>query len=429
MIDINEIRHNPDLVIHRLESRGFTNARDVIEQLVELDADRREFITEQQSLQSARNTKSALIGKLGPKTVEGIALANEVKEASTRIKAIQAYLDNNTLEQDLLSIPNLPDIDTPDGLVESDNVVADIWVSDLGFNQHERDHVELGQTMGLMDFETATKLSGTRFVVLKGALAKLERCLGQWMLDENIKAGYEEYNVPVIVNRQTMQGTGQLPKFEDDLYGVGGDRFLIPTAEVSLTNIFANTILPDGKARRLTALTPCFRSEAGSAGRDTRGMIRQHQFNKVELVSVCGSEDLGNEFDKMLDQVRYLLMKLELPHREVALCKGDLGFSAAMTHDFEVWMPSQHTYREISSVSYCGQFQARRMNARFKGLDGKGNPSNEFLYTFNGSGLAVGRTLVAVMENYQKADGSINIPEVLRNAMGGTMITSSGEIA
>ena len=428
MIDINEIRHDPDLVIHRLESRGFPDARDLIEQLVELDADRREFLTEQQSLQSERNSKSALIGKLGPKTPEGMALTLEVKEASARIKDIQAYLDNNSLEQDLLGIPNLPDIDTPDGLHESDNVVADVWVSDLGFNQHERDHVELGAGMGLMDFETASKLSGTRFVILKGALAKLERCLGQWMLDENIKAGYEEYNVPVIVNRQTMQGTGQLPKFEDDLYGVGDDRFLIPTAEVSLTNIFANTILPDGKARRLTALTPCFRAEAGSAGRDTRGMIRQHQFNKVELVSVCGSDDLGNEFPAMIEQVRYLLMKLELPHREVALCKGDLGFAAAMTHDFEVWMPSQHCYREISSVSYCGQFQARRMNAKFKGLDSKGQPSNEYLFTHNGSGLAVGRTLVAVMENYQRADGSIKIPEVLWRAMDGTMITPQGLI-
>lgn len=427
MIDINDIRTNPDLVIYRLEGRGLTGARDLIEQLVELDADRREFITEQQSLQSQRNLKSAQIGKLGAKTPEGVAMSLEVKEISARIKAIQAYLDDNDLREDLLGIPNLPDIDTPDGLDEADNVVADVWISDIGFNLYERDHVELGQAMGLMDFETAVKLSGTRFVVLKGALAKLERCLGQWMLDENVKAGYEEYNVPVLVNHKTMTGTGQLPKFEDDLYRVG-DKYLIPTAEVSLTNIFQDTILPDGKPRRLTALTPCFRSEAGSAGRDTKGMIRQHQFNKVELVSVCGNEGLGTELPAMIDQVRYLLMKLELPHREVMLCKGDLGFSAAITHDFEVWMPSQHCYREISSVSYCGQFQARRMNARFKGLNNKGELSNEYLFTFNGSGLAVGRTLVAVMENYQQADGSILIPEVIRGAMGGRRITPEGEI-
>ena len=428
MLSIQKIRHDPDFVIHCLESRGVIQAREMVEHIVANDDADRKLKTRQQALLHERNAKSQEIGRVGASSVEGSKLKSEVLKINHTIREIEAQLANSGVEDYLLRLPNLPDIDTPDGLDESGNRVVDVWVPDQGFTLFEKDHVDLGTRMGAMDFESAVKIAGSRNVVLRRGLARLERALGQWMLDENVKAGYEETQVPLLANPASLRGTGQLPKFEEDLYSTNSGMYLIPTAEVSLANLYRDVLLPDGRARRHTALTPCFRSEAGSAGRDTRGMIRQHQFNKVELVTVCGGGGLDGEFEKMLDQVRSLLMKLELPHREVALCKGDLGFSAAITHDFEVWMPSQQCYREISSVSYCGDFQGRRMNARYRGLDGQGKPSNEFLYTLNGSALAVGRTLVAVMENYQRVDGSIRIPTVLQDAMGATMITPQGDL-
>ena len=313
---------------------------------------------------------------------------------------------------------NLAAADVPDGEDENDNVDVLKW-GEPRTTGPAKDHADLGEALGLLDFEAAAKMSGSRFAVLKGQLARLERAIGQFMLDlQTDKHGYQEVAPPYMVKDDAMFGTGQLPKFEEDLFRAG-EHLLIPTAEVSLTNLVREQILSEDEVAepmRLTALTPCFRAEAGSAGRDTRGLIRQHQFSKVEMVSICRPEDSEAEHERMTGCAEAVLQALELPYRKVLLCKGDMGFSAQKTYDLEVWLPSQNTYREISSCSNCGDFQARRMDARFKRA---GEKKTEYLHTLNGSGLAVGRTLVAVMENYQQEDGTIAVPAALQPYMGG----------
>jgi len=323
-----------------------------------------------------------------------------------------------TLNDALSAIPNIPLDEVPDGVDEHGNVEVRRWGTPPGHNFEPRQHFEIGETLKLMDFETAAKISGSRFVVTKGQLAKLERALAQYMLDtQTEKNGYTEHNVPLLVNDASAYGTGQLPKFADDLFKTTDGRWLIPTAEVSLTNLVRETVLDEQQLPlRMTSCTPCFRSEAGSAGRDTRGMIRQHQFTKVELVSVTTPEQSREELENMTRAAESILQGLGLHYRVMRLCAGDMGFGARMTYDLEVWLPGQKAFREISSCSVCGDFQARRMEARFKPAEGKGT---RFVHTLNGSGLAVGRTLVAVLENYQSGDGSVTVPEVLRGYMGG----------
>jgi len=322
----------------------------------------------------------------------------------------EAFLRNN-----LASLPNILDPDVPDGRDEADNLP----IKTVGATPHlPKQHFELGEALGLMDFSSAAKLAGSRFTVLKGPLARLERALGQFMIDiHTSEHGYSETSVPLLVNEQTLFGTGQMPKFKEDLFKIEDqDKFLIPTSEVSLTNLVANDITPGWQLPiRLTALTPCFRSEAGSAGRDVRGMLRQHQFTKVEMVSITHPDASGEEHERMTRCAETILERLELPYRRMLLCAGDTGFSAAKTFDLEVWLPGQNQYREISSCSNTRAFQARRMNARFREKDGK---TLGFVHTLNGSGVAVGRALIAVLENYQNEDGSINIPGVLQPYMG-----------
>ena len=324
----------------------------------------------------------------------------------------------NAVRVAIEGLPNCLDSDVPDGRDESDNVPQKIVGTPRDFNFAPLQHFELGEKLGQMDFERAAKLAGSRFTVLRGGLARLERALGQFMIDlHTTKHGYVETSVPLLVNEATVYGTGQLPKFKDDLFQTTDGRWLIPTAEVPLTNLVSGEIIPAAQLPiRLTALSECFRSEAGSAGRDTRGMLRQHQFRKVELVSIVAPEDSADEHEKMTRAAETVLERLELPYRRMLLCAGDTGFSAAKTFDLEVWLPGQGAWREISSCSNCRDFQARRMNARMRGADGK---SLSFPHTLNGSGVAVGRALIAVMENYQQADGSIRIPEALLPYMGG----------
>jgi seryl-tRNA synthetase len=378
--------------------------------------------TRGQDALAKRNAASKAIGAaMGKKDMaeadrlkaEVEALKGEIAEAGEAETAKGAEL------RDLLAgLKNLAAADVPDGEDENDNVEVLKW-GEPRTTGPAKDHADLGEALGLLDFEAAAKMSGSRFAVLKGQLARLERAIGQFMLDmQTDKNGYQEVAPPYMVKDDAMFGTGQLPKFEEDLFRAG-EHLLIPTAEVSLTNLVREQILPEddvAQPMRLTALTPCFRAEAGSAGRDTRGLIRQHQFSKVEMVSICRPEDSEAEHERMTACAEAVLQALELPYRKVLLCKGDMGFSAQKTYDLEVWLPSQNTYREISSCSNCGDFQARRMDARFKRA---GEKKTEFLHTLNGSGLAVGRTLVAVMENYQQEDGTIAVPAALQPYMGG----------
>ena len=372
-----------------------------------------------QEAEAARNKASKQIGAAmgrGDKE-EAEKLKAEVAGAKNVIAALGAQLEGEEAElQALLAgLPNTPADEVPDGEDEDDNVEISKWGEPTAFDFEPKAHDDLGEALGLMDFETAAKMSGARFVVLRGALSRLDRALAALMLDMQTGEGFEETSPPLLVWPKALYGTGQLPKFAEDSYSTE-EHFLIPTAEVSLTNTVRESILDaDVLPKRLTAHTPCFRSEAGSAGRDTKGMIRQHQFNKVELVSICKPEESEAEHQNMLRCAEAILQALKLPYRVVQLCTGDLGFGAKKTYDIEVWLPSQDTYREISSISNCGDFQARRMNARYRA----GEKDNRFLHTLNGSGLAVGRTLVAVLENYQNADGSITVPEVLVPYMGG----------
>jgi len=422
MHDIRAIRDNPEAYVAGWSSRGVEDAQSVVDRILALDVDLRAAQTTGQEALARRNAASKAIGAaMGKKDMtEADRLKAEVETLKTDIVgAGEAEAAKGAELRDLLAgLKNLAADNVPDGEDENDNVEVLKW-GEPRTTGPAKDHADLGEALGLLDFEAAAKMSGSRFAVLKGQLARLERAIGQFMLDlQTGTHGYLEVAPPYMVKDDAMFGTGQLPKFEEDLFRAG-EHLLIPTAEVSLTNLVREQILSEDEVAepmRLTALTPCFRAEAGSAGRDTRGLIRQHQFSKVEMVSICRPEDSEAEHERMTGCAEAVLQALELPYRKVLLCKGDMGFSAQKTYDLEVWLPSQNTYREISSCSNCGDFQARRMDARFKRA---GEKKTEFLHTLNGSGLAVGRTLVAVMESYQQEDGSIAVPSALLPYMGG----------
>ncbi|AMN41872.1 serine--tRNA ligase [Rhodoplanes sp. Z2-YC6860] len=388
--------------------------------LLAIDERRRAAIQKFEQAQARRNAASKEIGQAKAKKDEATAqkLMVEVNELKTTLPAFEdeAKAAEDELNKVLATIPNLPLAEVPDGADEHGNVEHHKYGAKREYAFTPKQHFELGEALGMMDFETAAKLSGARFVVLKGALARLERALGQFFLDVHTgDHGYTEVNPPLLVSSDTMFGTAQLPKFAEDQFRTTSDLWLIPTAEVSLTNLVRESIVDDAQLpMRLTACTPCFRAEAGAAGRDTRGMIRQHQFTKVELVSITTPEQSKDEHERMLASAEEVLRRLGLHYRVVTLCTGDMGFASQKTYDIEVWLPGQNMFREISSCSVCGDFQARRMNARYRGKDGK--PA--FVHTLNGSGVAVGRALVAVMETYQEADGSITVPEALAPYMG-----------
>ncbi len=433
MLDIKWIRENPQELIVALEKRGQSPdaARSTVDDLIARDEARRAHVQELQVRQERRNAASKEIGKA---MASGDAATAEALKAE--VASIKEFIQNGekterdlgkALSDALAVVPNAPLPDVPVGKDEHDNVMVRDWGGDLiaaraaGMGNKPKEHFELGEALGMMDFERAAKLSGSRFTVLKGKLARLERALGQFMLDLHTQEhGYEEVIPPLIVRDEALFGTGQLPKFEEDLFftpHTTGRLGLIPTSEVPLTNLVREEIL-DQKTlpRRYTALTPCFRSEAGSAGRDTRGMLRQHQFYKVELVSITDADASIAEHERMTASAETVLKLLKLPFRTMMLCTGDMGFGSRKTYDIEVWLPGQNAYREISSCSVCGDFQARRMDARYRP---EGEKQTRFVHTLNGSGVAVGRALIAVMENYQNADGSITVPDVLRPYLGG----------
>lgn len=416
MHDLKFIRTEPDAFDRGLARRGLA---PLSQDILALDEVHRRALTAAQELLARRNDLSKQIGQAKAKKDEAqaadlMAQVAQIKEEIPRREA-EAQEAEGKMNAILAGLPNLPHADVPDGQDETQNRELRRWGTPRDFDFTPKDHVELGEGLGGMDFEAAAKMSGARFALLKGPIARLERALAQFMLDMQTEAhGYTEVAPPYLVRDEALFGTGQLPKFEEDLFQTKtGDRrlWLIPTSEVSLTNIVMDSIMDEAQLpMRFTALTPCFRSEAGAAGRDTRGMIRQHQFNKVEMVSITRPEDSDAELERMTQCAEKILQLLGLPYRVMLLCAGDMGFSAQKTHDIEVWLPSQKTYREISSCSNCGAFQARRMGARVRLPDGKGT---RFVHTLNGSGLAVGRTLVAVLENYQQPDGSVQIPQVL----------------
>ena len=418
MHDIRLIRENPVAFDAALGRRGL---EPLSANILALDEKSRAIKTEWQQAQARRNEASKAIGQaIAAKDVATAdALKTEVAALKERMPALEAEERSvgELLTALLAAIPNLPASDVPDGADEADNVELSRWGTPRDFDFAPQDHADFGPSLGL-DFEGGAALSGARFTALRGQMARLHRALAQFMLDmQTATHGYEEMIVPLLVKDDALFGTGQLPKFAEDLFKTTDGRWLIPTAEVSLTNLVAEQIVPEDRLPlRLTALTPCFRSEAGSAGRDTRGFIRQHQFEKVELVAICKPEDSDAEHERMVAAAEAVLQALNLPYRKMLLCTGDMGFGARKTYDLEVWLPSQATYREISSVSNCGDFQARRMNARTRA---EGAKQTMFLHTLNGSGLAVGRTLVAVLENYQQSDGSVLIPDALLPYMGG----------
>ena len=423
MFDIKWIRDNAEAFDAALKRRGLA---PLSAHLLEIDDQRRRHLTKLQDAQSRRNAASKEIGKaMGAKdTVTADKLKAEVAELKQFIQEGEEQERElvSGLEAALAVIPNLPLAEVPDGKDEHDNKQVRRWGEPRKFDFAPKQHFELGEALGLMDFESAAKISGARFVFLKGALSRLERAIASFMIDQHTAAagegrgGYTEYNPPLLVKDHTAYGTGNLPKFAEDLFHTDNGFWLIPTAEVSLTNLVREAILDADKLpMRMTAWTPCFRSEAGAAGKDTRGMIRQHQFSKVELVSITKPEHSLAEHERMTACAQGILEKLGLPYRTMLLCTGDMGFASQKTYDIEVWLPGQDAYREISSCSVCGDFQARRMNARYRA----GEKDVRFVHTLNGSGLAVGRTLVAVMENYQQADGSIVVPDALRPYMNG----------
>ena len=419
MLDQKRLRNDIQFVASQLAKRGYTLD---VEAFNELEARRKALQIKTQDLQNERNSKSKNIGKakaagedIQPLLAEVSSLGDELDGAKSELDKVQAEL--NAM---LMSMPNIPHESVPDGLSEEDNVEIRRWGEPAEFDFEVKDHVDLGAPNDWLDFETAAKLTGSRFVVMHGAMARLHRALIQFMLDLHTgEHGYEEVYVPYMVNRDSLKGTGQLPKFEEDLFALKGesDYYLIPTAEVPVTNLVRGEIIEaDKMPLKYTCHTPCFRSEAGSYGRDTRGLIRQHQFEKVEMVQIVKAQDSWAALDELTGHAEKVLQLLELPYRVLALCAGDTGFSAAKTFDLEVWLPGQQAYREISSCSNFEDFQARRMSARWRNPQ-TGKP--ELVHTINGSGLAVGRTLVAILENYQQADGSIRIPAVLQQYMGG----------
>ena len=424
MHDIKWIREEPQGLITALVRRGNAEAEAsaLVAELLALDERRRSGIAKLEELQARRNAASKEIGAAKKAGDDALAetLMAEVGALKTDIPALDEDVKatETALNDKLAAIPNVPLDIVPDGADEHDNVEIATAGEKPAMAFVPKQHFELGEALGQMDFEAAAKLSGARFVVLKGKLARLERAIGQLFINTHVdEHGYTEVAPPVLVKDEAMFGTAQLPKFEDDQFRAGEDLWLIPTAEVPLTNLVANAILAEEELPlRYTALTPCFRAEAGSAGRDTRGMIRQHQFNKVEMVSITTPEKSLEEQERMLACAQAVLNKLGLHHRVVTLCTGDMGFASARTFDIEVWLPGQNAYREISSISTCTDFQARRMNARYRTKDSK---APRFLHTLNGSGVAVGRALVAVLENYQNEDGSITVPDVLVPYMGG----------
>jgi len=441
MLDINLLRKDLPSAVARLETRKSPQTFLNVEAFQSLEAERKAVQIRTEELQSQRGTLSKQIGQLKSKGEDATAVMALVSHSKAELESSAKRLEQIQLEMQglLLAVPNLPHDSVPQGMGEAGNVEVRKWspVEGLGgapsaLTFEPRDHVDVGQPLGL-DFEMGTKLTGSRFTVMKGPLARLHRALSQFMLDvQTAEHGYTECYVPYIVNSDSLRGTGQLPKFEEDLFAAkkGGQEgqaenaalYLIPTSEVPLTNFVRDEVIPEAQLPlMLTAHTPCFRSEAGSYGRDTRGMIRQHQFDKVEMVQVVHPEKSYEALEAMTGHAEVILQKLGLPYRVMLLCTGDMGFGATKTYDLEVWLPAQNTYREISSVSNCEAFQARRLQARFKNAQGK----NEFVHTLNGSGLAVGRTLVAVLENYQRADGSVEIPAVLQPYMGGMTTLSA----
>jgi seryl-tRNA synthetase len=425
MLDINLLKRDLDGVVARLETRKRPQPFLDVERFRALEADRKAIQTRTEELQARRNSLSKQIGQLKAKggdvsavMAEVGGIGDELKASAEKLDAIQAELNDI-----LMALPNLPQAGVPVGADEAGNVEVRRWGTPRAFDFAPKDHVDVGAPLGL-DFDTGAKLAGARFSFLKGPAARLHRALAQFMLDRQTQAnGYTECYTPYIVNREVLEGTGQLPKFEGDMFWVtrGGDdaaskQYLISTSEISLTNSVREQVLAaDQLPIKLTAHSPCFRSEAGSAGRDTRGMIRQHQFDKVEMVQITTPDASDAALEEMVGHAEGVLQALELPYRVVLLCSGDMGFGSAKTYDLEVWLPAQDTYREISSCSNCEAFQARRMQTRYKTAQGK----NELVHTLNGSGLAVGRALVAVLENHQQADGSIKVPAALRPYLGG----------
>ncbi len=422
MLDLHYVRENLDIVRIALGDRNFLP--DALDRFVELDAERRRVIGEADAINAARNLASKEIGGLmqAGRRDEAEAKKAEVSGLKEKQSDLEDRRDAAEAEMhDLLAgLPNIPATDVPVGADESANVEIRRWGTPREFEFEPKDHVDLGEALGILDLERATKIAGSRFAIMNGAGARLSRALASFMLDvHTTEHGYTETNPPLLVNRTALFGTNQLPKFEEDLFHIKDERgfALIPTAKVPVTNYHSGEMLDAADLPKYyTAYTPCFRSEAGSYGRDTRGLIRQHQFEKVELVKLCMPEKSEEEHEKLTANAERILQLLGLPYRTVVLSTGDMGFGAKKTYDIEVWIPSQQTYREISSCSNCGDFQARRMNTRFKRA---GGAKPEFVHTLNGSGLAVGRTWIAVIENYQLADGSITIPEVLRQYMSG----------
>ncbi len=440
MLDINLLRKDLNAVVAQLERRQSPQTHLDVDRFLLLENQRKMIQTRTEELQAQRNSLSKQIGHLKAQGADGSELMAQVGALATELASCASELEEiqTALSAILLAIPNLPKASVPAGLDESNNQEIRRSGQVPVFDFTPKDHVDIGTPLGL-DFETAAKLSGARFMYLRGPIARLHRALAQFMLDvQTTEHGYTECYTPYIVNRDVLEGTGQLPKFKDQMFGVyrGEDflnssedssqhheQYLISTAEISLTNSVRNQVLAMSDLPiKLTAHSPCFRSEAGSAGRDTRGMIRQHQFDKVEMVQITHPDASDQALEQMVGHAEAVLQRLGLAYRVVALCAGDMGFSAAKTYDLEVWLPAQNTYREISSCSNCEAFQARRMQARFKNAQGK----NEWVHTLNGSGLAVGRTLVAVLENYQNADGSVNVPEALQPWMGGVQCIQAG---
>ena len=428
MIDINLLRNNIDEVASKLDHRGFTLDKKIF---IDLETERKNLQVKVQELQESRNDLSKKIGiekSKGNDVSEYMISVGDINELLKKQNDALEILQSN-IQEFMLNIPNVPHNSVPIGLTEEENEVIKEAGEKKEFSFDIKDHVDLGQKIGL-DFDLGAKLSGARFTTIRSDLANLHRALGQFMLDiQTRENGYEECYTPYLVNYESLRGTGQLPKFEEDLFSTkkgGSDEslYLIPTGEVPLTNFVRDSILDLKELpMKLTALTPCFRSEAGSYGKDTRGMIRQHQFDKVELVQICHPNKSYDVLDEMLSHAELILKKLALPYRVMSLCTGDMGFGAAKTFDIEVWMPSQNCYREISSVSNCEDFQARRLKARFKENDKK----NKLIHTLNGSGIAVGRAMVAIIENYQQANGDIQIPDALISYMNGTSVIKASD--